>query len=132
MKRWLYLSLLAAPGLLAGCATISSNDLAHADYGPYPADYQSLITREAQARPETPAGAALVFGKPVPGVSHGLFAGSGTTYGYIVAVEIIRPHGSEAHTPSRLHYFMIADGRVTEITERFVVGHASYTGEMTD
>jgi hypothetical protein len=132
MKPLLFLAALSASSFLAGCASVSSDNLAHANYGPYPTDYQNLVTREAQARAETPAGATFVLGKPIPGVSHGLWVGGGTTYGYIVPVEIIRPNGSEAHTPSRLHYYLIADGRVTEITRRFVVGHARYTGPMTD
>ena len=130
-------SLLAVTGLIAaaflpGCASVSSEEIARANFGPYPADYKAKIIQTAQSRPDTPANATFVFGKPIQGVSHGLFAGGGDVFGYIVPVEIIRPHGSEAHTPNRLHYFMIAEGSVTEVTERFVVGHARYVGTMTD
>jgi len=134
MRTWLLglAGLVGAVALLSGCASVSSEEIARGDYGPYPADYKSKIILAAQSRPETPANATFVFGKPIQGVNHGLFLGSRNVFGYIVPVEIIRPHGSEAHTPSRLHYFMIADGGVTEITQNFVVGHAKYVGIMTD
>ena len=132
MKILPLLAVAAAVGLWAGCTSVSSDDITGVDYGPYPADYQALVIREAQAHAYTPAGATFVFGKPIPGLNQGIFVGTGTAYGYLVPVEIIRPGGSEAHTPVRLHYFFIANGRVTEVTDHFVVGRARYTGEMTD
>ena len=107
-------ALLPIALLLASCASgPSPQQLASADYGPMPADYQAMIKKYVNERLRDPgAGATYEFYKPLTKSWYG-FSGVGQ-YGWATCVTVNAKNGYGGMTGPLPSYFFIRDGLITQ------------------
>ena len=108
------LALLPIALMLASCAAgPSPQQLAAADYGPMPADYQAMIKKYVDDRLRDPtAGAKYEFYKPLTKSWFG-FSGVGQ-YGWATCVTVNAKNGYGGMTGPLPSYFFIRDGLITQ------------------
>ena len=100
--------------LLYACAsTPTAEELANADYGPYPNNYEQSIKNYAKRYLEDPDSAQWNFNS-LPRQMWSKYWG-GVRYGYGVCTEINERRKSlSGYTGFRTHFFLIKNGRVVE------------------
>ncbi len=99
--------------LLYACAsTPTAEDLASADYGPYPDNYRQSIKNYAQGYLKDPPSAHWKF-TFLPKKSWLKYWG-GVRYGYGVCTEIDTKTNEGVYTGYRTHFFLIKNGRVVQ------------------
>ncbi len=97
--------------LLNGCAAPSAEDLAKADYGSYPSNYEQIIKRHLDMVLKDPESAKVTFLKgPYTGWS-GL---GGRKFGYIVCADVNAKNSYGGYTGGKLSYFMIKNDAVIQ------------------
>lgn len=117
MKRSLLPLIIAA--FFAGCATPSQEDLARADYGPYPSDYESIVKRHLSNSLKDPDSAQYRFLNTPKSGWNGL---GGVKYGWIVCAQVNAKNSYGGYVGFRPAYFMIKNGLVIDAT----VGDGNY------
>ena len=96
---------------LSGCAAPSATELANADYGPYPAEYEQVIKRHLDFVLKDPDSAKInIVKRPSTGWS-GL---GGRKYGWIVCAEVNAKNSYGGYTGSRLSFFMLKNDSVIQ------------------
>jgi hypothetical protein len=107
-KTIIYMVIMT--GLLAGCAIKPSREeLAKADYGTYPTNYEESIKAYMSHMLKDPYSAQYEFiNRPKPGW-HGL---GGSNFGYVVCTYINAKNSFGGYTGAKLNYFMIRNGQV--------------------
>ena len=114
-------------GLLSACATVSQQELQAANFGPYPASYETDIKNLMSRLLKDPYSANYRFGTPRKGFAQdGLLMGGAKHFGYIIPVYINAKNSFGGYTGEQLHYLLISEGKVNEITQLFNVGMAKY------
>lgn len=100
-------------GLLTACATVpSETDLANADYGDYPENYQQLITEYLNEALLDPESARIEWvGKPHQG--HYAYLGK-FTFGYIACARVNAKNVYGGYTGAALDSYLIKNGRIVE------------------
>jgi len=99
--------------LLYACAsTPTAEDLASADYGPYPDNYRQSIKNYAKGYLKDPQSAQWKFNY-LPRESWLKYWG-GVRYGWGVCTEIDTKTSEEVYTGYRKHFFLIKNGRVVQ------------------
>jgi hypothetical protein len=100
--------------LVSGCASsnITPQQLAAADCGPYPDNYQQIISDFYQQRLKDPESARYRFSTPVKGATlKPLLQGGGVdTYGWAVDVWINAKNSYGGYTGEQHHRMLIRDG----------------------
>ncbi len=113
--------------VLTGCASVSSKELAAADFGPYPTEHENIIKNYAARTLKDPYSAVYQFGTPRKGVAQdGIALGGKKHFGWIVPVTINAKNDFGAYTGERSHYFFIAEGQVGDITGLKSAGMARF------
>jgi hypothetical protein len=124
MKVKLVLAMLAGI-MLAGCAAPSPSEMASADYGAYPDNYQEVVQNFMAATLKDPGSAQYNFiGGPMR-AWNGL---GGRAYGYAVCVNINAKNSYGGYVGYHLNYFLIHDGRVV----KSISGSGQYTQPMAE
>jgi hypothetical protein len=104
---------LALAVLLAGCATKPTNqEMASADYGPYPGGYEQIIKSYMQSVLKDPDSARYRFKNSPTKAWDGT---GGTKYGYVVCVLINSKNSFGGYVGDRMTYFIINNDRVTYV-----------------
>lgn len=106
------LMLVVVMIVLAGCATPpTEQELASADYGAYPGDYEQVVEGYMQSILKDPDSARYEFlNSPKKG-----WAGIGNKrFGYVVCANINAKNSFGGYTGNRLNYFFIKDGSVID------------------
>ena len=105
------ITILALAALLLGCATPTQQELAAADYGSYPADFETIIKSYMQATLKDPESARYQF---LNSPKSGWNGFGGVKYGYVVCVRINAKNSYGGYVGNRMSYFMIRNGRVID------------------
>jgi hypothetical protein len=105
------LATIAACSALIGCATPTAQELASADFGSYPTNYEIVIKSYMSTILKDPDSARYNFlNSPKSG-----WSGFGAVkYGYIVCVNINAKNCYGGYTGNRMSYFMIKNDRVID------------------
>lgn len=110
MKRF----LLIIPALLSACASApSGSELAAADYGPQPSDYQAIIKDYMSRHLRDPGSAEYEFGT-APAKSWHAFGGAPRQYGWAVCAHINSKNGYGGFVGARKSYFLIQNGSIAQ------------------
>jgi hypothetical protein len=110
---------------LTGCTTVTKEEVATSDYGPYPSAYESEIKGKMGGTLKDPYSAIYRFGTPQKGFAQDGFARGGKKhFGWIVPFWVNAKNGYGGYTGEKLYYFMFADGRSAEITGMINTGMA--------
>lgn len=107
------ISLILIVLMFAGCATMPTPEqVAKADYGDYPADYQSAIKQHLSSRLYDPYTAQYSgWSRPFP-VYYKPFMSSQILYGYRVCVAVNAKNRMGGYTGDKLHFFLIKNDAV--------------------
>ena len=129
MKRVRTFVYLAAV-LFAGCAaTVSQQEIAGADYGQYPADYEQTIKNAMSGLLKDPYSAVYRFGMPMKGYARdGIIAGGKSHFGYIIPVGVNAKNSYGGYTGEKMYYFLINSsiGKIWDVTELHELGRAHF------
>ena len=110
MKKQI-ITILALTGLLVGCATPTQQEVAVADYGSYPTDFETIIKSHMQATLKDPESARYQFlNSPKSGWS----SFGGVKYGYVVCAYINAKNSYGGYVGNRMSYFMIKNRRLID------------------
>jgi hypothetical protein len=106
---------------LQGCVTATKQEVATADFGPLPADYQervkSYMSKQITLRPET---AVYEFGPaPRKGFCQAGLVGPKKRFGWIVPVKITVKNHFGFHVSENCYIFLRADGTIDDCTQYF-------------
>jgi hypothetical protein len=107
--------------LLQGCVTATKQEVASADFGPLPADYQERVKTymgtQIRLRPET---ATYEFTKtPRKGFCQAGLVGAKKRFGWIVPVKITVKNHFGFHVSENCFVFLAADGSAEDCTQYF-------------
>ena len=105
------LAFLAIATSVVGCAAPTSQELAAADYGPYPDDHEQIIKNYMQSFLKDPESARYQF---LNSPKSGWNSLGGKKYGYIVCVNVNAKNSYGGYVGNRMSYFMINNGRVID------------------
>ena len=117
-KSVLLLTLVMVLAMFAaGCAKAPTPDeLAKANYGSYPGDYQEVVKRYMNAILKDPSSARYDFYKGPSRAWHRpslLIGGDGSTkFGYAVCVGVNAKNSFGGYTGMKPHYLMVRNGSV--------------------
>lgn len=113
MKKPCFTLLIVSASIL-GCSTPppTSQDLAAANYGPYPQQYKALIANYLQATLREP-GSAAISAVPAPvkayaGVKH-------YTYGWATCMGVNAKNGYGGYTGANTYFFLFRDGSIAVV-----------------
>lgn len=120
-SRILIVALSAA--LLSGCFRPSAEQLANADYGPYPDDYEQIIKSYMAQRLKDPYSAQYQFVNPPRQGWNGI---GGLKFGYVSCVFINAKNSFGGYTGSTLNYFMLRGSSVIDASH----GDDQYSASM--
>lgn len=109
LKKLLMFSIF--PIVLTGCFRPSAEQLASADYGQYPSDYEQTIKSYMAQRLKDPYSAQFQFLNPPKTAWNGI---GGLKYGYAVCVLINAKNSFGGYTGSQLSYFMLRGSTVID------------------
>lgn len=113
--------------VLTGCASVSPKELAAADFGAYPTDYENVIKNYAGRALKDPYSAVYRFETPRKGVAQdGIAMGGKKHFGWIVPVIINAKNDFGGYTGEKLHYFFLAEGQVGDVTGLKSAGMARF------
>lgn len=110
MRRTI-LAAVAAAVVLSGCAVATPEDLAKADYGPYPTNYEAVVRSYMNRTLKDPESARYEFLNSPKQSWNGI---GGLKFGYSVCVNINAKNSYGGYVGTRMSYFMIKDGRVID------------------
>ena len=115
------LPVLFAAFLLQGCVSATKQEVAGANFGPLPADYQERVKKymgtQIRLRPET---AVYEFGPaPRKGFCQAGLVGAKKRFGWIVPVKITVKNHFGFHVSENAYVFLAADGTVDDCTQYF-------------
>jgi len=107
--------------VLQGCITASKQDVASADFGPYPVNYEERVktymSTQIRLRPET---ATYEFSaKPRKGFYQAGLVGAKKRYGWIVPVKITVKNHFGFHVHDSAYVILFPDGTVDDCTQYF-------------
>lgn len=106
--------LLVIPAFILGCASApTATDLAAADYGPAPADYQAIITTYMAGQLRDSDSAKFEFGA-APVKSWHSYGGNARQFGWAVCAHVNSKNGFGGYVGARKSYFLIRDGGVAQ------------------
>lgn len=110
MKTW-KLAVLATAAMLSACALRPSQDeLAHADYGPYPTEYKQIVEAYMSGILKDPGSAQYQFlNAPVQGWHASMDGGK---FGYVVCVNVNARNSFGGYTGAQPSYLIIHDDHV--------------------
>jgi hypothetical protein len=109
LKKLLVLSIF--PLVLSGCFRPSAEQLASADYGQYPSDYEQTIKSYMAQRLKDPYSAQYQFLSQPRTAWNGI---GGLKYGYAVCVLINAKNSFGGYTGSQLSYFMLRGNTIID------------------
>ena len=90
----------------------SEEDLANADYGPYPVEHEEIIKAHMSGVLKDPYSARYeFFGPPTSGWQG---VGSGRRFGWRICATINAKNSYGGYTGAKLYYFMIRYGQVVK------------------
>lgn len=116
MSKQLVAMVFTVAILLAGCASKPTpQDLASADYGTYPSDYEEIVKKYMDMRLKDPDSARYEF---INSPKTGWNSWGGRKYGYIVCALVNAKNSYGGYTGSQIYYFMIKNGRVIDSQEK--------------
>ncbi len=102
--------------VLAGCMTPSKDVLTSADYGPFPTDYQRILTDQISSTLKDPWSAHFEFDAPRKGWCGGdLLMGMKKRYGWIVTVRVNAKNGFGAYAGWESHTYLFTGGQVIDM-----------------
>lgn len=108
MRRTLLAAALITS--LVGCATRpTADELANADYGRYPSDFQGTVKRHMQLRLKDPESARYEFRNPVVQAWSGY---GGRNYGYASCVLVNAKNSFGGYTGFQKSYYMVRNDQV--------------------
>ncbi len=98
----------------SACVTVPTQEqIANADYGPYPDNYQEIIKSYMENRLFDPYSAVYSnWSGPAQGYSGGRLVQ--TSYGYRVCVDINAKNRTGGYVGKKRHYFVINNGRIIQ------------------
>ena len=103
---------------LGGCATnqLTDEQIASADYGPYPENYREIVKAYFSAALKDPYSANYNFERPYKGYStKSILAGGGPDkFGYLVKVYVNAKNSFGAYTGWEPYLFLIRNGRIIQ------------------
>lgn len=109
------IGLLFAGLLLSGCLSAPpQKEIANADFGKYPSNYESTIEhymRQFLKDPDSVKYEYVIYPRKSWYVG-GLLGPSGTSYGYAVCAKINAKNSFGGYTGSKIHYFLIKNDRI--------------------
>lgn len=97
--------------LLVGCATPTQQELATADYGSYPTDFEQIIKNHMQATLKDPESARYQF---LNSPKSGWNSFGGLKYGYVVCAYINAKNSYGGYVGNRISYFLLKNDRVID------------------
>lgn len=109
LKKFFLLSIF--PVVLTGCFRPTAEQLANADYGQYPSDYEQTIKSYMSQRLKDPYSAQFQFLNQPKTAWNGI---GGLKYGYAVCVLINAKNSFGGYTGSQLSYFMLRGSTVVD------------------
>lgn len=105
-----FLILIFGVTLLSSCALPpSQEEMATADYGLYPSDYERIIKDYAAITLKDPSSAQYTFLNEPKRAFNGI---GGAKFGWVVCANINAKNSYGGYVGTRMNYFMIKDGRV--------------------
>lgn len=112
--------VLSLMGLFSGCATmarLTPEQLASADYGDYPHDYQQLVKDYFETILFDPYSAKYKFTEPIKGYTRKapILGGDVDRFGYVVTVWVNAKNRFGGYVGAKQHRFLIRNGQVLEI-----------------
>ena len=112
MNTKMILSLAAI--VLTSCAAPSKQEVAAADYGPYPSNYRELVNAWIKRSMKDPYSVRDVqMGEPEKfWVAEAPILGGKKTYGYMIAVALNAKNSFGAYTGRQAYQLQIREGRV--------------------
>ena len=112
------LILYIAALLLCGCATVSKQEAATANFGPLPSNYQDRVKAFMSTQLRDPFSAVYYFETPRKGFfQDGLLAGGKKHFGWIVPVAINAKNGFGGYAGQEQHYvFLGSDSTMADCT----------------
>ena len=87
-RRMLAALVVSSLALLSGCGTLTPDQMANADYGPEPTEYETTITTYMERRLFDPYSAVYRFGQPRKGYAYVNGTIWAPEFGWIVEAEI--------------------------------------------
>lgn len=106
-----FFAIITASVLISSCASKpTQEELANADYGIYPENYQEIIVNYFSMRLKDPSSAQYSFLKGPEKQWYGF----GNVYGYGACFTINAKNSYGGYTGQQLHFVMIRDGRVVK------------------
>jgi hypothetical protein len=116
MKKLNLLLGAFAVSIMAGCTSIAAKetpivpDMAHANFGPYPTDYEGLIKTWAELKLKDPESARYVqFSKPR---KEWAVADSQPIYGWSVCATINAKNSYGGYSGAQVYWFFFRDGKI--------------------
>jgi len=98
---------------LIGCAMPpTASELANADYGPYPNDYEQIIRAQLNMTLKDPESARINFLRQPQSGWNGI--GGTIKYGWFVCADINAKNSFGGYTGSKLTYFLIKNNAVVQ------------------
>lgn len=103
--------------VLAGCVSVSPQELANVHFGDCPASYQDDIKKLKSNTLKDPYSAVYTFGEPRKGVAQdGLLRGGRKYFGWIVPVQLNAKNSFGAYTGNKQYYFFFYNRRIVDVT----------------
>lgn len=119
--------LFAAALLLSGCATVTPQDIARADFGSPPTNYEQAIKGLMEQTLKDPDSAKYKFEAPVKGFAQdGFLRGGKKHFGYIVMTQINAKNSYGGYTGAESYAFFFSEGGISDITMQLKYGMAKY------
>lgn len=111
---------------LFGCmATPSANDLANANFGNKPINYEENIKNKIGSKLKDPFSAQYKFGEPRKGYfQEGISDNFLLRYGWIIPVQVNAKNSFGAYVGFETRYIMISEGQIYDITSKYDGGFA--------
>lgn len=115
--------------LLAGCVSVSREEIASADFGPKPANYEERVKAYMGAVLKDPMSAVYDFRPTLRRAvaKGGLMDNFAKYYGWVFEVSINAKNSFGGYTGAKTYYFMVtSDGRISDISDRLKGGWATF------
>ena len=94
-----------------GCASVSPQEVAAADFGKLPTDYKEMVKRDLLGQLKDPYSAVMTFGEPRKGyAAKGLVNGGGNRFGYYIPVAVNAKNSYGGYTGDQMYYYFFTEG----------------------